>query len=88
MGAAYSYQDFDVATGQTYWYWLEAVDLSGATTMYEPVVVTFQIPTAVTVSSLTTTSSATTVSLGWLAAAVLLVAGLAAGLTWRRRSVR
>ena len=55
VGAAYSYQDFDVATGQTYWYWLEAVDLSGATTMYEPVVVTFQIPTAVTVSELTTT---------------------------------
>ena len=88
VGAAYSYQDFDVATGQTYWYWLEAVDLSGATTMYEPVVVTFQVPTAVTVSELTTTSSATAVSLGWLAAAVLLVAGLAAGLTWQRRSVR
>ena len=87
QGAAYSYQDFDVTAGQTYWYWLEGVDLNGATTMVEPVSIVFQVPTAVTVDSLTA-SSVTTVSLGWLAAAVLLVAGLAAGLTWRRRSVR
>lgn len=36
-GAAYSYQDFDVVAGQTYWYWLEDVDLLGVATLHGPV---------------------------------------------------
>ncbi len=36
-GAAYSYRDFDVAGGQTYWYWLEDVDLNGVATLHGPV---------------------------------------------------
>ena len=51
-GAAYSYSDAAVTAGETYWYWLEAVDLNGANTMFEPVNVTFQTPTAVTLSGL------------------------------------
>ena len=48
----YSHIDSAVTAGETYWYWLEAVDLNGATTMFEPVSVTFQTPTAVTLSGL------------------------------------
>ncbi len=47
MGAAYSYQDADVLAGQTYWYWLEDMDLNGAATLHGPVSVVFQAPTAV-----------------------------------------
>ncbi len=31
LGCAYTYDDLDVQPGQTYWYWLEDVSLSGAT---------------------------------------------------------
>ncbi len=85
--ASYNYTDAAVVVGESYWYWLEAVDLTGETTLFDPVRIDYQVATAVTVSSLTA-SSATTGSLGWPAAAMLLAAGLAAGLSWRRRSVR
>ena len=39
-GAAYTYADAGVAAGQTYWYWLESVDLAGVTRMHGPVQVT------------------------------------------------
>ncbi|HSN77113.1 MAG TPA: SdrD B-like domain-containing protein [Anaerolineae bacterium] len=51
-GAAYTFQDFDVAGGQGYWYVLEDIDLSGATALHGPVSVVFQAPTAVTLSAL------------------------------------
>jgi hypothetical protein len=49
-GAAYSVHDADVAAGQTYWYWLEAVDVSGAASLHGPVSVAVQMPTAVNLS--------------------------------------
>jgi trimeric autotransporter adhesin len=52
QGAAYTYEDAAVEAGQTYWYWLEDVDLSGATTLHGPVSATVQTPTAVTLSGL------------------------------------
>ena len=51
-GAAYSYQDFDVQPGQTYWYYLEDVDLSGRATVHEPVSVEFPWATAVALRTL------------------------------------
>ena len=72
-----------MTAGQTYWYWLESVSLSGATTMYEPVSTVFQAPTAVTVSELSA-GSATTVGLGWLTIAVVLAVVALGGLSWRR----
>ena len=39
-GVAYTYTDAGVVAGQTYWYWLESVDLAGATRMHGPVQVT------------------------------------------------
>jgi hypothetical protein len=46
-GATYGFQDSDVVAGQTYWYWLEDVDLSGATALHGPISVSFEAPTAV-----------------------------------------
>ena len=50
QGASYSYQDSAVTPGETYWYWLEDVSTSGATTRHGPVSATVQTPTAVAVT--------------------------------------
>ena len=42
QGFAYTYDDLAVQPGQTYWYWLEDVSLSGATTLHGPVSATVQ----------------------------------------------
>ena len=84
QGASYSFDDSQVTPGQTMYYWLEDVDLSGATTLHGPVSATLQAPTAVTVTSLraeTAGSSGGLAAFGVALAAAL--AGLAAG---RRRS--
>ena len=52
LGATYSYQDFDVQPGQTYWYYLEDLALSGLATLHGPVSVDFLGPVAVTLSEL------------------------------------
>ena len=52
LGATYSYQDFDVQTGRTYWYYLEDLALSGLATLHGPVSVDFLGPVAVTLSEL------------------------------------
>lgn len=83
-GAAYSVLDADVAPGQTLWYWLADVDLSGAPTLHGPVSVTVQAPTAVQLATLAAGGLAPPV-LPWLA----LLAGFAGlyatlRLHWRR----
>ncbi len=82
VGAAYSYEDLDVQVGQTYFYWLEDVDLAGATTLHGPVSATVQTPTAVTLSSVSASPSAGAVSL--VGALLALLAPLA-GATWAQR---
>ncbi len=52
QGASYSYADSAVSAGQTYWYWLESLDLSGAPTLHGSVSVVFNAPTAVTLGRL------------------------------------
>ena len=52
QGFVYTYQDNAVTPGETYWYWLEDVDLSGVTTLHGPVSVVYTAPTAVTLSGL------------------------------------
>lgn len=83
QGATYRYEDGDVQPGQTWWYTLEDVDLAGATTRHEPVVLTVGRPTAVGLAGFSAT-----VSGPWLAglAALALVALAGAGL--RRRGGR
>lgn len=50
QGFAYDWLDSDVAAGQTYHYWLEAVDLMGSSARYGPVSATFQTPTVVSMA--------------------------------------
>ncbi|HSN77087.1 MAG TPA: right-handed parallel beta-helix repeat-containing protein, partial [Anaerolineae bacterium] len=52
LGASYSFDDDQVAAGQTWYYWLEDVDLSGATSLHGPVSATIQAPTAVTLTAI------------------------------------
>jgi hypothetical protein len=83
QGAAYSYQDFDVAAGQTYWYKLEDIDLSGAATMHGPVSVVYQAPTAVELDTLAADGGQGSKALLWVLAALLAV-GMALA-AYRRR---
>ena len=52
QGAGYSYGDTAVQAGQTYYYWLESIDLNGVATMHLPVSVVFTVPTAVTLNEM------------------------------------
>ncbi|HEX8680724.1 MAG TPA: CSLREA domain-containing protein, partial [Ardenticatenaceae bacterium] len=72
-GFAYQWVDNDVDVGTTYYYWLEAVDLDGATSRYGPTSASVQVPTSITLSTFSTIS---TVRQWWLVASALtLVAG-------------
>ncbi len=85
QGFAYAYQDQAVTAGESYWYWLEDVSLSGAATLHGPVSVTYSAPTAVTLSGLEATQSGS--ALAWPGLVALLAAALAgAALVWRHRS--
>ena len=88
QGASYQWQDFDVESGDTYYYWLEAVALSGSTEMHGPVSATFAGPTAVTVSAMSASpvpaSAALPVAVTLLALLLLLAGGL--GMQRRKRA--
>jgi hypothetical protein len=83
-GASYSYEDPNLSVGQTYWYWLEDVSLSGATTLHGPVNATVQAPTAVTVGALLASPATGAAP---LAGALLALLAPLAGAAWacRRR---
>lgn len=81
QGASYSYEDPDLSAGQTYWYWLEDVSLSGATTLHGPVMATAQAPTAVTVGALRASPAAGAPP---LAGALLALLAPLAGAAWVR----
>ncbi len=86
-GAAYRVEDIAVQDGQTYWYWLEAIDLSGAASRFDPVSATYQVPTAVVLSELQASSvSIPAVTPGWVGLAGALGMAMIAGLTKRRRT--
>jgi len=82
-GAAYAYEDrAGLTPGQSYYYWLEDVAISGATTLHGPVSVDFVAPTAVTLDGVTASPAAGAAALPWLWVAVAAGAALALG---RRR---
>ena len=54
QGYVYDYRDVDVVAGETYHYWLQSIDLSGAATMHGPATVTFQVPTVVELTHMST----------------------------------
>ena len=85
QGFTYSYDDLAVQPGQTYWYWLEDVSLTGATTLHGPVSATVSAPTAVTLALLQVMPIAPAIPA--VAAGIAALAGLviAAGVAMRRR---
>ncbi|MEZ4769567.1 MAG: hypothetical protein R2844_14195 [Caldilineales bacterium] len=88
QGFFYSHQDYDVTAGQSYWYWLEDVDLYGTATMHDPVSVVFNAPTAVTLSGLEAGAGRpAAVAWPWLLAAVIAALAVAGALHLRRSQV-
>ena len=87
-GFLYTWDDYaDLVPGTTYYYWLQAVDIYGGTSMHGPVSADFIIPTAVTLAELETASDGSTAWPWWPVAMALLAASLAAGLVvWRRHT--
>ncbi|MFZ2360275.1 MAG: alpha-1,6-glucosidase domain-containing protein [Anaerolineae bacterium] len=82
-GFAYAWEDrATLAVGTTYYYWLEALDEYGATTLHGPVSVVYAVPTAVTVSALQADGARTQALPASLA---LLAAGVLAGAYARRK---
>ncbi len=83
-GFAYTWADrADLTPGTTYYYTLEDVDLSGATTLHGPVSATVNAPTSVTLNSVTASPAAAPAGLAWLWVAA--GAGLAVGANRLRR---
>jgi hypothetical protein len=83
QGASYSYEDLAVQSGESWWYWLEDVSLSGATTLHGPVSATVSAPTAVRVTGLDAGAGPAPV-LPW-ASAVGLGALAVLAVVWRRQ---
>ena len=92
QGAVYTWLDVDVEAGQTTFYWIEDMDLSGATTLHGPVSATYLGPTAVALISFAASQPKPAQTPGASAAAMpvaLLVAGLVAAMgLWRWRAGR
>jgi hypothetical protein len=85
QGALYEFVDMTVTEGNTYFYWLDAVETSGSTTRFGPVSSAFPcVPTAVTVAAMNVTAPAPFGGLA-LAALGILVAGVLGGLMVRRK---
>ena len=86
VGASYSFDDDQVAPGQTWHYWLEDIDLNGATTLHGPVSATLQAPTAVTLDALDAQAASPAGGLSAWSALLAAVIGMAGALAARRRS--
>lgn len=84
-GAVYRVRDDAVAAGQTLWYWLEAVDVSGASQLFGPVSLAVEAPTAVT---LVGWSSSNRAPEAVVAAALALTAALGGALIALARRAR
>lgn len=86
QGASYAWQDFDVTPGQTVYYWLEEIDLTGATLVNGPVSATYQAPTVVGLVGVQAGDPPERIK-AWLAIPLALVlsviGGLASRCVWR-----
>jgi pullulanase-type alpha-1,6-glucosidase len=84
QGAAYGVTDSSVVAGQTYWYWLADVELSGAMTLHGPISATYDAPTAVSVTTLHA-AAASSPALSLLSLLLVLCAALLAGVSAAKR---
>ena len=85
QGSVYSFEDTTVVAGQTYWYWLEDVDVSGATTLHGPVSVVYQTPTAVGLAEMEAGDGPQPALAPWLALIAFIAAGALVGLYMLRK---
>ena len=77
-GAVYDYDDAAVTAGQTYFYWVEDVAVSGAATLHGPLSVDYVGPTAVILGAVSAgpgPASATLPRAAALLALLLMLAG-------------
>ena len=84
-GFDYSFVDSTAASGVTYYYWLEAVDQAGSTSMNGPVSAICSAPTAVTLDNLSADSTSGPLIWPWIAAALGLFVALGASYRLRRQ---
>lgn len=84
QGAAYTWIDAEVAAGATYWYTLEDVELSGATTRHAPVEVTVGAPNAVGLAAFSGAVASASALAGLAGLATLALAGAASARLRRR----
>jgi glucose/arabinose dehydrogenase len=84
-GAVYTFSDVDVAEGQTYWYWLEDVDVQGGVHQHGPVSVAVQAPAAVRLYGVSVANSSN-LGLSAVGAAGALMALAATAVVVRRRA--
>lgn len=85
-GADYQVVDAAVQAGQTYWFWLEDVDVNGATTLHGPVSATVLAPTAVDLAGMTAQADGPVVPLPAWGIVFAGVAALAGAFSARRRN--
>ena len=83
QGASYAWQDFDVTPGITGYYWLEEIDLSGATLLHGPVSATYQDPTVVGLIGMQAGDPPDRAK-AWLAVPLALALSVVVGLASRR----
>ena len=88
QGYSYSWTDSTALLGQTYYYWLQDVDINGALGLNGPIEVVCTGPTAVTVSDLEAKGSADSATVWWAPLIALIVGiGLAILLSRRAKTV-
>ena len=81
QGGAYEYVDEQLEAGQSYFYWLEDVDVNGQTSLHGPVSATVNVPTAITLEGFSIEMPI--ISLWTLIAFMLML--LMGGWVWRCR---
>ena len=84
-GMIYAYDDQAVTAGQTYFYWVEDVAVSGPATLHGPVSVDYVAPTAVILGAVSAAAGPASVTLPMAAALLALLLPLAGGLAVTRR---
>lgn len=87
QGFSYSFVDSDVTPGQTYWYTLGDLEMSGLETLHGPVSAAPQAPTAVTLADLAADATpATSNAPALVMLALALAATVALAVVWRRQA--
>ncbi|MEZ4768955.1 MAG: hypothetical protein R2844_11085 [Caldilineales bacterium] len=86
LGADYQWRDESLPAAPVLYYWLEAVDFNGTTSLFGPVSVSTLPPTGVRLLNFDATGGTGNGMVGWLAAAMMLLASAAIARRRRRQT--